>query len=86
MQRVVVDGATSEWIPIVSGIPQESVLGPLLFIHYTSEMFKLVQNILYAFSDNFTLVAVVCKPADMLFLAPLTGTWLGFTSGAITGA
>ena len=31
-QRVVVDGATSEWIPIVSCIPKGSVLGPLLFI------------------------------------------------------
>ena len=28
-QWVMVDGATSEWIPFVSGMPQESVLGPL---------------------------------------------------------
>ena len=41
-QRGVVDGATSEWIPIVSGMPQGSVLGPILFIIYTSEMFELV--------------------------------------------
>ena len=27
--QVVVDGAASEWIPIVSGMPQGSVLGPL---------------------------------------------------------
>ena len=27
MQRVLVDGATSEWIPIVSGVPQGSELG-----------------------------------------------------------
>ena len=38
-QRVVVDGAASEWIPIVSAVLQRSVLSPLLFIIYTSEMF-----------------------------------------------
>ena len=36
--RVVVDGATSERIPIVSGVLQRSVLSPLLFILYTGEM------------------------------------------------
>ena len=64
-QRVVVDGATSELIPIVSDVPQGSVLGPLLFILYTSEMFELVANRLFAYANDSTLVAVVCKPADI---------------------
>ena len=64
-QRVVVDGAASEWIPIVSGVPQRSVLCPLLFILYTSEMFELVENrLVYADAGNSTLLAVVLKPAD----------------------
>ena len=46
-QRVVVDGASSEWIPILSGVPQGSVLAPLLFILYTSEMFALVEDRLH---------------------------------------
>ena len=64
MQRVVVDGAGSEWIPIVSGGPQGSMLGPLLFIIYTSEMFELVENRLFAYADGSTLLAVFHKPAD----------------------
>ena len=63
-QRVVVEGAASEWIPIISGVPQGSVLGALLFILFTSEMFELVENRLFAYADDSTLLAVVRKPAD----------------------
>ena len=55
-QTVVVDGATSEWIPLVSGVPQGSVLGPILFILDTSEMFELVENRSYAYAND------TCKP------------------------
>ena len=47
-QRIVVDGAASKWIPIISGVPQASVLGPPLFMQYKSEMFELVKNTLFA--------------------------------------
>ena len=43
----MVDGAVREWIPIISDVPQRSVLGPHLFIIYTSEMFELVENRLF---------------------------------------
>ena len=36
-QRVVVDGAASEWIQIIAGVPLGSVFCPLLFIIYTSK-------------------------------------------------
>ena len=61
--RVVVDCATSDWIPI-SGVPQGSVFGHLMFILYTSEMYELVENRLYAYANDSTLLAVVRKPAD----------------------
>ena len=63
-QGVVDDGAASEWIPIISGVPQGSVLGPLLCVLYTSEMFELVDKRLFAYADDSTLLTVVRKLAD----------------------
>ena len=56
--------AASDWVPIISGVPQGSMSGPLLFILYTSEMFELVENRLFAYADDSTLLAVVRMPAD----------------------
>ena len=66
-QRAVVDGATrvsgSQSFRRATG-KYSSMLGPLLFILYTSEILELVENRLYAYADDFTLLAVVHKPAD----------------------
>ena len=55
---------TSELIPVASGVQQGSALGNFRFILYTSEMFELVENRLYAYADVFTLLEFVRKPAD----------------------
>ena len=38
-QYVLVDGCHSKLVNVVSGVPQGIVLGPLLFLQYTSELF-----------------------------------------------
>ena len=43
-QQVMVDGCRSKLVNVVSGMPQGSVLGQLLFLLYTSELFSILGN------------------------------------------
>ena len=43
-QRVVLEGTFSDWLPVTSGVPQGSILGPLLFLVFANEMPSYVQN------------------------------------------
>ena len=74
------DGATGEWIPIVIGVPQGSVLDLPLFILYTSEMFELVENRLYAYAvDSILLALFSSQQTDLILLPPC----LGYDSGVV---
>ena len=67
-QYVVVDGCRSKLVNVVSGVSQGSVLGPPLFLLYTAELFSIVENKLYGYADNSTLVAVVPSPVERVAL------------------
>ena len=58
----VMDGCRSKLVNVVSGVPQGSVFGPLLFILYTSELFSILEKKLMGYADGSTLIAVVPSP------------------------
>ena len=63
-QSVIVDGVRSAAVQVVSGVPQGSVLGPLLFSLYTGDLSVDLANILVGYADDSTLVAHVPRPSD----------------------
>ena len=53
----------------MSGVPQGGVLGPLLFILYTSELFSILENKLIGYAGDSTLIAVVPTPGVRVTVA-----------------
>ena len=54
-QRVVIDGEESESIPVTSGVPQGSVLGPILFLVYINDLPDEVRSQVRLFADDTAL-------------------------------
>ena len=50
--RVVVNGVKSDWAPVVSGVPQGTVLGPLLFSLHINDIMSDIESEIRLFADD----------------------------------
>ena len=64
-QRVIVHNEQSEWCDVISGVPQGSVLGPLLFAIYVNDLPEVVQSLMFLFADDNKLFCSIVSDLDV---------------------
>jgi len=64
--RVVINGQKSGWMPIYSGVPQGSVLGPILFVIYINDIgAKLKSAFFNMFADDTKIGRTIVNQDDV---------------------
>ena len=61
-RRVRLDNKVSVMVGVVSGVPQATVIGPLLIILCNSELFHIFGNYMVGYEDDTTIYAVTRRP------------------------
>ena len=66
--RVVINGSKSDWGRVISGIPQGSVLGPLLFLIYIKDLDSGISSDVSKFADDTKIGRVIRSDSDVIAL------------------
>jgi len=83
-QRVVLSGATSDIVSIAAGVPQGSILGPLLFLVYINDTVTDIHSPIRLFAHDTTLYIEIDDPqraadsinADLAKIQSWANSWL----------
>ena len=63
-----VDGASSDMLPVTSGVPQGSILGPLLFLIYINDIPNKMASSIYLFADDAKFIRCITSFNDSVTL------------------
>ena len=67
-QKVVLDGQASDPVPVLSGVPQRSVLGPILFLIFINDLPENIRSSVRLFADDCVLYRNIESPVDCQIL------------------
>ena len=75
-QCVKINNISSDFLKILSGVPQDSILGPILFNIFLNDLFLCLKNTdLHNFADDNTITAVCNQLPDLIKI--LEAQWNG---------
>ena len=63
-QKVVLDGQASDPVPVLSGVPQGSVLGPVLFLIFINDLPDNIRSSVRIFAEYCVLYRNIKSPID----------------------
>ena len=61
-QTVVLHGSRSDYLTVPAGVPQGTVLGPLLFLIYINDIVEDIESVIKLFADDTSVYLCLENP------------------------